>query len=389
MKYCFAVPLLFAAARVLGQSWVESAAVPSPGRDDGIAFSIAGTGYVVTGNQGGFSESNDLFLYYPESGTWLEGPAFPGTPRQYASVFVLHDLAYVIGGISENNIPLNDVWRYDPAAAEWKRLNDFPGAARWSAFAFATTVHGYFGTGSTLAGLLQDCWQYEPASDRWTQLDDFPGGARRETVSFSTGEKGFAGLGYAVFGGSDFRSDLYEWNELTDSWTEVPGFPGGGRSYASAAGTNSYGYAGTGQDEQGNFRNDCYRFDPVTRSWFPVAGLPVSIRGMAAFGIGDTPYFLTGLTESFVRIPTVYRLGDAPVKAGVPFGIYPNPSAGEIVVKARNGSQVELFLPNGKRYAETKAGPQETAWFGDLPAGFYHVRVTTENETLCGKLVVY
>jgi N-acetylneuraminic acid mutarotase len=388
MKYFFATSLLIA-GYAFGQNWIESAGVPSPGRDDGIAFAIAGTGYLVTGNQGGFSESNDLLLYRPETGEWTEGLAFPGIPRQYASVFVLNDRAYVIGGISESNIPLNDVWRYDPASVQWKQLNDFPGAARWSAFAFATTAHGYFGTGSTLTGLLQDCWQYEPASDRWTQLGDFPGGTRRETVSFSIGEKGFAGLGYAVFGGSDFRSDLYEWNELTNSWTEVPGFPGGGRSYASAAGTNSYGYVGTGQDGTGNFHNDTYRFDPITRSWFPMPGLPVNIRGMSAFAIDDTPYFLTGLTESFQRTSAVYTLENAPVKAGVPFAIYPNPSAGEVVVKAPNGSLVELFLASGKRYAETKAGPQETAWFEQLPAGLYHVRVTTGHETLCGRLVVY
>lgn len=388
MKLLLSLLVCAGAWTTQAQTWEQLASVPSPGRDDATAFAIGSYGYIVTGNHGGFSESNKLWQYDPQSGSWTEKTPFPGTPRQYAASFVLDGKAYIVMGISESSAPLNDVWRYDPATDQWTQLHDFPGAARWSLFAFATIEDAYVGTGSTLSGLLQDCWKYIPSADTWLQLPDFPGGQRRETVSFALGEKGCVGLGYAGFGGSDFRSDMYCWSELSEQWTQLPDFPGGARSYATAVGTNTYGYVGTGQDDADGFYADCYRYDPAVQQWEAVEQLPLHIKGMSAFAIGDTPYFLTGISADYIRVSGVWKLDDAP-KTNDPYMIYyPNPAAGHFVVKAWNGSTVQVFTTDGKCIRETLVGVQETALFEVLSPGTYKLRITTNEEIFTGTIVI-
>jgi len=384
----FLLPLLLFAGTSFSQNWITTSPVPALGRDDAIAFSLDGYGFLVTGNQSGFTESNRLWRYDQVSDSWTEKTPFPGEARQYAGSFVLNNEAYIIMGISANSVPLNDVWKYNAQMDSWKRLHDFPGAARWSMFTFSTPIAGYAGTGSTLSALLSDCWRYDPITDSWTQLADFPGGTRRETVSFSIGEKGFAGLGYAVLGGSDFRNDFYEWNELTGLWTQLTDFSEA-RSYGVAIGTDAYGYVGTGQDENGSFNADCFRFDPSARMWLPVADLStIGIKGMSAFAIDDTPYFVTGITEDFIRVSSCWKLENAPASDPF-FACYPNPSNGTMVVKAKNGSHIQLFASDGKCVFETTVEEQQTVFLQAVPAGAYQLKVVTSNKIFHQGVLVY
>jgi N-acetylneuraminic acid mutarotase len=390
MKFFLSLLLCAVSFSFYSQDWAEVAPVPADGRDDAVAFSLGGRGYLVTGNQGGFSESNRLWEYAPESGSWTEKAPFPGEARQYAGAFVIGNNAYVIMGISPGNVPLNDVWKYNAANNEWTQLHDFPGDARWSMFAFATPNAGYIGTGSTLTALLNDTWKYNPLMDSWSREPDFPGGTLRETVSFSIGEKGYTGLGYATLGGSNFSNNMYEWNELSGSWIQLADFPGVARSYANAVGTNAFGYVGTGQDGLNGFHTDCFRLDPVSREWSPVSAIPVSgIKGMSAFAIEDTPYFLTGITDNFTRVSTVWKLTNAPGTAGNLFSYYPNPSNGALVVKVINGSLVQLFTTDGKCYYEAYVDHQQTLFVEDLPAGSYQLKVQTGERVFVGMLIVH
>lgn len=370
------------------QNWETNTSVPAAGRDDACAFSLLGKGYVVTGNQGGFAESNRLWCYNPATDSWTEKTAFPGTPRQYAGSFVMKDEAYIIMGIAENGTPLNDCWKYTAETDTWTQLADFPGQARWSMFSFATLLYGYVGTGAMPGALLSDCWRYDPAVDTWIQLNNFPGGTVRETVSFSIAESGYVGLGFQAVNGTDFTAAFYQWNDLTNAWTALPDFPGGQRSYATAVANKRQGFVATGQDAAGNFYNDCFTFDPKTVSWSTVDPLPdLGMRGMSAFTIDEHPYFLTGLREDIVRVSSVFRY-NAPEIIDADVSVYPNPSAGEAVVKGEALSRIQLLTPDGRLLREVI--PNESAtWLVELPQGILLLRLQTGDEWICKRLLVY
>ncbi len=376
--------LLFPA---LAQTWDIKTPVPSAGRDDAVAFSILGKGYLVTGNQGGFTESNRLWCYDPTTDSWTEKTAFPGTPRQYAGSFVMNNEAYVIMGIAENGTPLSDCWKYAPETDSWAQVSDFPGQARWSMFSFSTLQYGYIGTGAMPGALLSDCWRYDPVSDTWMQLNDFPGGTVRETVSFSIAESGFVGLGFKAVNGTDFTASFYRWNDLTNTWTAMTDFPGGPRSYATAVSNSHLGFVATGQDAANNFYNDCFTVDPKTVSWTSIDPLPgFGMRGMSAFTLDEQPYFLTGLDENFVRTSSVFHYDAEPAYEDV--SVYPNPSSGEAVVKADQLQMIQLYTTDGRLLREVI--PAETpVWLSDLPTGLLLLKINTGDNWTCKRLLVY
>ncbi|MES2557605.1 MAG: kelch repeat-containing protein [Bacteroidota bacterium] len=370
------------------QSWETKTAVPAWGRDDACGFSLLGKGYVVTGNQGGFTQSNRLWCYDADADSWTEKTAFPGTPRQYAGSFVMNDEGYVIMGIAEDGTPLNDCWKYTAETDTWIQLADFPGQARWSMFSFSTLLYGYVGTGAMPGALLSDCWRYDPAADTWTEQNAFPGGTVRETVSFSIAESGYVGLGFHSVDGTNLTDAFYQWNDLTNAWTALPDFMGDPRSYSVAVANSHQGFVATGQDALDNFYNDCFVFDPKTVSWSMIDPLPdIGMRGMSAFALNDQPYFLTGLRQDFVRVSSVFRY-NTPTMVDTDISIYPNPSTGEAVVKGDELKRIQLLTVDGRLLREVI--PNETAtWLGELPAGMLLLRIDTGDDWVCRRLLVY
>lgn len=375
MKRIAFLLLFFCHFSCSGQTWEAIAPVPGAGRDDAIGFSLNGNGYIVTGNQGGFSESNRLWEYHAATNDWAEKSAFPGTPRQYAGSFVLNGEAYIIMGISESGFPLSDCWKYNAFDDQWTQLADFPGEARWSMFSFATPHGGFIGTGSTLTTLLEDVWRYNPGGDNWSYIGVFPGGKRRETVAFCIGEAAITGLGYTVFGGGGFTSSCYRFNALNNTWQTFTDFPvPDGFAYASATAGSSFGYIGTGQNGATTFTAEIYRPDLKTGEWYTVPDLPAAIRGMSAFAIGDTPYFVSGLKSDFSRTGEGWRLVPAPTEETA-IRYFPNPSTGDVIVKAPNGSQIQLYTTDARLVLETVVTEQHTAWLTLLEPGCYFLRV--------------
>jgi len=388
MKYRLCVFILFVSHMLSAQQWEEQAVVPSIGRDDAVAFSINGYGYLVTGNQGGFSESNRLWKFDPSAGSWSEAAAFPGTPRQYAAAFVLAGEAYLFCGISEASVPLHDVWKYTPATDSWTQLNDFPGAARWSLFAADMNGYGFIGTGTTLTTLLNDAWMYDPQNDNWLPIAAFPGGARRETVAFTAGGKLYAGLGYVNINGTGLQSSFYSYSLQGDVWQPVADFPGGARSYAVGISAGDLGYVGTGYDTAAAFLKDVYSFDPQNSSWSAVNEIPVEgIRGMSAFVINSEPYFLTGLISGFGRTSQMWKLKSDPVLTADVF-CYPNPSTGTVAIRSLPDSGIRLYTLQGKITHELRSVELYTT-IENLLAGTYLIRVEKSGSVSCEMLIVY
>ena len=88
----------------------------------------------------------------------------------------------------------------------------------------------------------QDFWEYDPVTNAWTQKADFGGGPREQAVGFSIGGKGYIGTGY----NGPYRQDFWEYDPATNTWTQKADFGGTARYGAVGFSIGSKGYIGTG-----------------------------------------------------------------------------------------------------------------------------------------------
>jgi len=89
---------------------------------------------------------------------------------------------------------------------------------------------------------------------------DFPSFNRRYAIGFSLNGKGFIGLG-SKSTESIYKLhnliDMWEYDPVTDSWSETASFPQEGRAGATVIVVNNKAYIGFG-----NGKNDLWEFDP-------------------------------------------------------------------------------------------------------------------------------
>ncbi|TAL60361.1 MAG: hypothetical protein EPN85_07400, partial [Bacteroidetes bacterium] len=171
-----------------------------------------------------------------------------------------------------------------------------PGNERLTAVAFTIGSKGYLGTGifpSNPLTYLSDFWEYDPVTDAWTQKANFAGGLRGYAVGCSINGKGYLGTGQNLSGA---YSDWWEYDPSANAWLQKANYPvvtAGAFSFS----INTKGYIGTGGDATWNCRDDFYEYDPVTDAWIPKANFPGGIRvdvDRAVFVIGTNGYCGTG-----------------------------------------------------------------------------------------------
>lgn len=115
-------------------------------------------------------------------------------------------------------------------------------------------------------------------------------------IGFSVGNKGYLGTG-GDFSGGAYYDDLWEYNPVTDSWTQKANLPGPTRYRAVAYGVGSKGYVGTGYSGAGY--NDWWEYDPAGNTWLQKANMGSFIRyGATGFVLGNNIYCGTGYNGS-------------------------------------------------------------------------------------------
>jgi len=130
-------------------------------------------------------------------------------------------------------------------------------------------------------------------SQSWNQTTSFPGTPRDDDSYFKIGTKHFVGTGREV--GFGCTRDFYFFDEATQSWGNTSPLPAGKeRQYANATSYNGKGFLFGGVDCTGIYQNDLWTYDPVTDSWTELSVLPAAGRaGMVAFLLNDS-WFVVG-----------------------------------------------------------------------------------------------
>ena len=290
-------------------SWTKKENVPGGGRLSAVGFSIGNKGYIGAGGDGtGRVVKKDFWEYDPSSNIWTQKTDFEGGERESAVGFSIGDKGYIGTGLNYDGSLLKrseykDFWEYDPASNSWTKKADFPGGVRFDAVGFSIGNKGYFGMGSDNGMIGErdktDFWEYDPVSDSWTKKADFPGGKRSGVVGFSIGNKGYIGTGVRWDQSNlsnDYKQDFWEYDPTTNVWTKKADFPGDARAHTVGFSIGNKGYVGTGSVESG-FRGlvDIWEYNQASNSWTKKPDIPKGRSSAVSFSIGNKGYVGTGI----------------------------------------------------------------------------------------------
>ena len=287
-------------------SWLQRNNFPGPPRYEAIGFSIGSKGYAGTGVNDVLSSSphyDDFYEFNPVSNVWTVKASFEGGSRRNAIGFNIGSRGYVGLGMIRIYTISNDFFEYNPTLNSWKKKADFGAVQeRLGAIGFSIGRKGYIGLGivaGNMGGVKEKgIWEYDQITNLWTQKASFLGlGQRFSSVAFSIGEKGYVGTGGQL--GDTSYKDFWEYNPTLNSWTQKADLPGNPRQQAVGFNIGLKGFIGTGVDRTNGqiFYNDFYEYDPLVNTWIQKANFPGLARsGAVGFSIGQKGYIGTGYT---------------------------------------------------------------------------------------------
>lgn len=109
-------------------------------------------------------------------------------------------------------------------------------------------------------------------------------------IGFSVNGYGYVGLG---FGGGEYNStDIWRYDQKTNSWTKVALFPGGSRIFASAFVIGDNAYVGAGGNDSEKYK-DFWMYSPSSDSWSRIADFPYGFSIGVGLSSGGNGYITT------------------------------------------------------------------------------------------------
>jgi len=273
--------------------WTELASLPGNSwRHHPVTWGIGGYGYVVTGTNINNENTTDFFRYDPSEDSWETLPPFPGLGRGYSYGTVHEGKGYLGFGFSGFSF-LNDLWRYDPETGEWEQLASCPCPGRaHPAFVIAQNKL-YMGLGNNNAqGNFFDWWEYDIQTNIWTEREPLPSFPRHHPYYFEIDDVVYVGLGH----GAIIFNDWYKYDPADHTWTRLNDYPQGGRVAGTQFSYGGKGYVLSGDDEQhitlttGEF----FEYDPLSDSWTELPAHPGTGRWAPGTFLIDNRVYLTG-----------------------------------------------------------------------------------------------
>ena len=363
------------------------------------SFSIGSKGYICAGLDSVVRK--DLWEYDPALDSWSQLADLPASERRNPVAFSLNGMGYVgtghSGVYSSTGVILKDFWQYDPVLNAWTQKADYPGANGNGVYfgtAFSTDNYGYIACGKKgTSSYENDLWQYDDINDSWTQKANFPGGDRYNLMSFVINNIGYVGFG------SDqdiFRKDLWAYDELTDSWTQKADCEGVARAAGGTFSLQDRGFICCGAD--GGFKEDLWEYDPFMDRWkirayFPTDGrrygLSLSINNKGYFGAGKGSF---GKKRSMYEYTPMTLFGwmmeelslESILKPEIV--IYPNPSIDKININWNKEASVNRIVLSDIK-GETKkdeyvSGESLILNVSNYSAGIYFVSLIGESNDI-------
>ena len=174
-------------------------------------------------------------------------------------------------------------------AQDWVQVTSLPNAFNEThhSFAFSFDDMGYIVAGNSNSGVRDDFYQYNPVTNSWTELTPFPGGARGFAIGDTWNGKAYFGFGDD---GTSLLNDLWVFDPSNMSWTELAPCPCAARRHPAMIAHNGRVFVGLGNTSIGNM-NDWWEYDITSNTWSQKDNLPSQSRHHPyQFGINDNVY---------------------------------------------------------------------------------------------------
>jgi outer membrane protein OmpA-like peptidoglycan-associated protein/N-acetylneuraminic acid mutarotase len=264
--------------------------------------------------------------YSQEATPWSKKNTFPSGTMDKAVAFSIDEKGYAGLGFTLSTFR-KDFWRYDPANDVWDLTKNIPVEPRIFAVSFSIGNKGYVGTGMTgFEGMRKgtnDFWEFNPLTQSWTQKANFGGAIRYGAVGFSILGKGYIALGVNR---SVYYTDLWEYDPETNTWIKKQDFPGGGRADASVFVSGGEAYVLLGQKKElVPSQKNCWKYEPKKNEWKEIADFPGFARvGALAFAYRNKGYITCGFNGGMKRYDDLWQYDTYKdkwiQKPNVPFG---------------------------------------------------------------------
>ncbi|HEY4798138.1 MAG TPA: kelch repeat-containing protein, partial [Bacteroidia bacterium] len=282
-------------------TWVQMANYPTA-VSGAAGFSIGTKGYIGTGftSQGNIST---FWEYDKTTNVWTQKANYGGGEISLSVGFSIGNKGYIGTGGDTITVNSKQFWEYNPASNLWTKKAGLAGIGRNSAMGFSIGNKGYICGGVNQSNqiiALNDLWEYDPITNSWSQKANLPGLKRQYGIGFSIANKGYIGLGADSLATKCYQ-DFWEWDQTTNTWSQKANFPGGKRFGGYGYSIGNYGYVGMGEDSTWkSYINDLWQYFPFTNTWKQVISFPGGARQLpVGFSIGCSGFFGTGADTSY------------------------------------------------------------------------------------------
>ncbi len=291
MKNLLIVFLLLNSTFCKADHWTKKSNFPGGPRNDAYGFSIGNKGYVGGGIDTLGNIKPDFWEYDPYTDAWIQKT---NTPFQATSggTFTIGNKAYYC--FLDPIYSVNDLWEYDPINDSWIQKANFPGSLRFSLVAFVIGSIAYAGAGYNGGSYLSDFYSYDTSTNSWVGISNLPnisGPASAFTVNYKAYVTG-------TWDSSQFLASphVFEYNPLSNSWSQKTNFPDTPRTDATALSISNTGYFGIGDPGSGGHFKDWWQYNPLSDSWIKKASIPCTFGKdeNASFELNNKGYICFG-----------------------------------------------------------------------------------------------
>lgn len=228
-----------------------------------------------------------MYQYDPGSNLMSRMADFPGYFTSVHGHFTLAGKTCIISVEQLYADPDINLWQYDPELDEWTKKADYPGANSNNMSTFSLNGKGYIIVNvSDGQSYFNHVWQYDPVTNAWSLKSSVPQSRYYHyTTGFESGDGGYYSAGT---GGPD----IYQYNDLNDTWIRKSSYPGNGYLWLIAFSISENTYLGLGHDSRFDFVPDLWTWDIDRDNWIKRSSYPFDIRPVFAFVNNDKAYFI-------------------------------------------------------------------------------------------------
>lgn len=149
-------------------------------------------------------------------------------PLGYFGLTQVDGNVFVFGGTNWDRYPLstNVVRKFDPATLTWHTVSPFPEPVQQAAITLGQKVYIFGGARTEQDGthiVLSSTWEYDTVTDQWTQKTDMP--APRMFSGVALLNNRFYVVGGSPSDGGGAQNTLFLYDPQLDSWSEAAPMP--------------------------------------------------------------------------------------------------------------------------------------------------------------------